>query len=111
MPRTRLSAALVAAISLAGCLSAANAQAQVPTQAAIPAGLFSNYYVGPPGLPAKMYVCPRPTPPFVGHTWYTYPPFAPHEYLYAHKRVYTRLNPNGTSTTTRVVYSPFTWYR
>ena len=66
MPRTRLSAALVAAISLAACLGAANAQAQAPTQAAIPAGLFSNYYVGPPGLPARMYVCPRPTPTFVG---------------------------------------------
>jgi hypothetical protein len=105
MPRTRLSTALVAAVSIAACLSAASVRAEIP------AGLFSNYYVGPPGLPAKMYVCPRPVPPFVGQTWYTYPPFAPHEMLYKHKRVYTRLNPDGTSTTTRVCYSPFTWYR
>jgi hypothetical protein len=105
MHRTRLSAALIAALSIAACLATTGT-----ARAEIPPGLFSNYYVGPPGHPAQMYVSPRPTPPFVGHTWITYPPLSPHEFLYKHNRVYTRLNADGTTTTTRVRYSPLTWY-
>jgi hypothetical protein len=64
-------------------------------RAEIPPGLFDNYYVGPPGVPAQLYVSPRPTPAYVGHTWITYPPFAPHEYLYRHRRAYYRYTPGG----------------
>ncbi len=106
MNRTHFSTALIGAVLLSACFSSlGTAQAEIPT------GLFSNYYVGPPGHPAQMYVSPRPTPPFVGHTWITYPPFMPHEYLYAHKRVYSRLNPDGTTTTAHIHYSTFSWYR
>jgi len=46
--------------------------------------VFHNYWVPPvpagsaPGFGAQLYVAPRPVPPHVGHTWYTYPPFMPH---------------------------------
>ena len=43
-----------------------------------------------PGFGAQLYVAPRPVPPRVGHTWYTYPPFMPHEFLYKHRRHYVR---------------------
>jgi hypothetical protein len=58
--------------------------------------VFYNFYVPPvpagsaPGLGAQLYVAPRPVPPRVGHTWYTYPPFMPHEFLYKHRRRYVR---------------------
>ncbi len=57
--------------------------------------LFYNYYVGPSvngGQPAQLYVSPRPTPPFVGHTYITYQPLLPHEFLYKHGRIYHRYN-------------------
>ncbi len=49
-----------------------------------------GYYVhpGPSVLGAQLYVCPRPTPPLVGHTYITYQPLAPHEFLYRHHRTY-----------------------
>ncbi|MFM8377741.1 MAG: hypothetical protein ACKOB1_00290 [Planctomycetia bacterium] len=58
--------------------------------------VFYNFYVPPvpagpaPGFGAQLYVAPRPVPPRVGHTWYTYPPFMPHEFLYKHRRHYIR---------------------
>lgn len=58
--------------------------------------VFHNYYVPPvpagsaPGVGAQLYVSPRPVPPRVGHTWHTYPPFMPHEFLYRHRRRYIR---------------------
>lgn len=49
-----------------------------------------GYYVqpGPAPLGAQLYLCPRPTPPLVGHTYITYQPLAPHEFLYRHHRTY-----------------------
>ena len=49
-----------------------------------------GYYVqpGPGPLGAQLYPCPRPTPPLVGHTYITYQPLAPHEFLYKHYRTY-----------------------
>jgi len=58
--------------------------------------VFYNFYVPPvpaggyPGVGAQLYVSPRPVPPRVGHTWITYPPFMPHEFLYKHRRRYIR---------------------
>ena len=58
--------------------------------------IFYNFWVPPvppaasPGFGAQLYVAPRPVPPHVGHTWYTYPPFMPHEFLYKHHRRYIR---------------------
>ena len=61
--------------------------------------VFYNFYVPPvpagayPGVGAQLYVSPRPVPPRVGHTWHTYPPFMPHEFLYKHRRRY--ISPAG----------------
>jgi hypothetical protein len=58
--------------------------------------VFYNFYTPPvpvgayPAMGAQLYVSPRPVPPRVGHTWSTYPPFAPHEFLYKHRRKYVR---------------------
>jgi hypothetical protein len=66
--------------------------------------MFRNYYVGGPGqgAPAQLYVSPRPTPAYVGHTWITYEPLMPHEFLYRHHRAYYAHNADGSWTTTRV---------
>ncbi len=64
-----------------------------------------NYYVHPGEagqIGAQLYVSPRPTPPLVGHTYITYPPLMPHEFLYQHHRVYQTYNPGSGWTRTRV---------
>ena len=49
--------------------------------------LFYNFYSQGYAnqLNAQMYMSPLPVPPNVGHTFYTYQPFYPHEMLYWHK--------------------------
>jgi len=67
--------------------------------------LSHNFYVPPRGyngVGAQMYLSPLPTPPLVGHTWITYEPLMPHEFLYPHKRTYVRHHPCGNTTRTRV---------
>ena len=73
--------------------------------------VFYNFYVPPvpagsyPGVGAQLYVAPRPVPPRVGHTWYTYPPFMPHEFLYKHRRHYVRpAGVTGMRTDVRAVW-------
>ncbi len=69
--------------------------------------LFYNYYAQPGpynGAAAQMYVSPRPVPPFVGHTWVTYQPFMPHEYMYKHERSYYTYNPGAGWRRTNVRY-------
>lgn len=50
--------------------------------------LFYNYYEGPDpsGTTTAMYISPRPVPAHVGHTYTTYQPYMPHEYMYKHTR-------------------------
>jgi hypothetical protein len=95
MIRKTLCYALVAAgLALAGSFGARSAVAD---------DLFYNYYVGSPArLPAQLYISPRPVPPHVGHTWITYQPLMPHEFLYKHKRTYYRYYPHGGHTVTNV---------
>jgi hypothetical protein len=69
--------------------------------------LFSNYYVAPGpygGVGARLYVAPLPTPPLVGHTYVTYQPLMPHEFLYQHRRTYFRRHPQGGWTRTVVCW-------
>lgn len=70
--------------------------------------LFYNFYVGPSpnvgGVPAQLYVSPRPAPPLVGHTYITYQPMMPHEFLYQHHRTYYRYFPSGGYTRTKIHY-------
>jgi len=59
--------------------------------------LFYNYYAWPSctGLGAELYISPRPVPPLVGHTYITYQPLMPHEFMYHHKRTYHRYYNGG----------------
>ena len=70
--------------------------------------IFYNFYNGPTasgvGTPVQLYVAPRPTPPLVGHTYLTYPPLLPHEFLYHHHRHYYKYYHNGGYTTSHVRY-------
>lgn len=63
--------------------------------------LFYNFYVDPncSAVGAQMYMAPGPIPPHVGHTYYTYQPFMPHEMLYKHKRTYHRYYDEGRGFT------------
>ncbi len=70
-----------------------------------PGALFANYYVppvGPNSVGAQLYPCPRPTPPLVGHTYITYEPLDPHEFLYRHNRVYWTAHADAPPTRTSV---------
>ena len=63
--------------------------------------LFYNYSVPGTcgGVPANMYLAPQPVPQLVGHTYYTYQPFMPHELLYQHHRTYYRYYNGGRGLT------------
>lgn len=71
-----------------------------------PDDLFYNYYVGPQpcGTAAGMYISPRPVPAAMGHTYTTYQPFMPHEYMYQHHRSYWTHHPGNGWTRTKVRY-------
>jgi hypothetical protein len=69
--------------------------------------LFYNYYAQPGpnnGAAAELYISPRPVPPFVGHTWVTYQPYMPHEFLYRHQRAYYTYNAGAGWRRTNVRY-------
>ena len=93
LPTVIKGVAVAVLLTAAGHASAApiNGGVEAPTP-----DVFYNFYVPPvpagayPGVGAQLYVAPRPVPPRVGHTWYTYPPFMPHEFLYKHHRRYIR---------------------
>jgi len=105
-PRRRLMALAVALGSLPGATCFAlpiDGGVEGPTP-----DVFYNFYtppvpVGPsPAMGAQLYVSPRPVPPQMGHTWHTYPPFMPHEFLYKHRRKYVRpAGVTGMRTTVR----------
>ncbi len=69
--------------------------------------LFYNYYTQGYAnqTNAQMYVSPQPVPPNVGHTFSTYQPLYPHEYLYWHKNRFHNYYDNGRGMNrTRVSY-------
>ncbi|MBX3425727.1 MAG: hypothetical protein KF688_08615 [Pirellulales bacterium] len=68
--------------------------------------LFGQYYEGPDpsGATAQMYVSPVPVPPNVGHTYTTYQPLMPHEYLYRHTRSHYAHVPGAGWTRAKVRY-------
>lgn len=79
-----------AAMVLGGLCAGQSAQAEPYGVVPVPSQPVHNFYVQDPhyGYPAEMYVAPITTPPYVGYTHITYPPFAPHEFLYQHHRTY-----------------------
>jgi hypothetical protein len=68
--------------------------------------LFANYQVGPnpSGTAAPMYISPQPVPAHVGHTYTTYQPLMPHEYLYKHTRSHYAYAPGCGWTRSKVRY-------
>lgn len=99
-----------AAVLLAGNLDPNRTRAGDPHHKT--PNLFTNYYVPPGGCggtAAQLYVSPRPTPPLVGHTYVTYQPLMPHEFLYPHSRTYVRRNPGSGLTVTKVWWDRDWW--
>ena len=108
MNRTRILVALGAMILplLWGAAPGTIAQAKAElVRHSTEGDLFYNYYVppvGPNSVGAELYLCPRPTPPLVGHTYITYQPLMPHEMLYQHHRVYKTKHEDAPKTRTSV---------
>jgi hypothetical protein len=68
-----------------------------------PPTLAYNYYYPAPGtgqVPARLYLCPRPTPAHVGYTYITYQALAPHNFLYRHRAAYVSPYNGGVTITT-----------
>jgi hypothetical protein len=64
--------------------------------------LFYNFYAPPNcgGIAAGMYPAPLSSvPQHVGHTYFTYQPLMPHEFLYKHHRSYHRYYNDGRGLT------------
>jgi hypothetical protein len=115
MKRIFARSALLAALIWAAAGTASHAAGDYCGPAANP-DLFYNYYVPPVGcyeagaVGAQLYVSPRPTPPFVGHTYITYQPLLPQEFLYPHERTYYRDNgPWAGETVTTVKWGFAGW--
>lgn len=105
MRMLRLALLVAVALAAGGLLSFDGEQAQARERN--PDDLFYNYYAPPcpwSGTGAQLYVAPRPTPPYVGHTFITYQPLMPHEFLYHHHRVYWRYNEGSGWTRTSVTW-------
>ena len=102
----RVMLVLAALLAACGFVGDAGHQAMAVGRYRTAPDLFYNYYV-PPGynggvVGAQLYLCPVPTPPLVGHTYVTYQPLMPHEFLYPHCRTYVRYHPDGNVTKTIV---------
>jgi hypothetical protein len=99
-----LSTALMAVAALAGLATAAEVQAQVYDPYGPRIVNYNLYANAQSDIVARAYPSPRPTPAYVGHTYITYEPLAPHEFLYRHQRLYVRPHSDGRSTVTRVFW-------
>ena len=75
--------------------------------------LFYNDYAWPQcsGVGAALYVSPRPVPPHVGHTFITYQPLYPHEFMYGHHRTYHRYYNGGQGLNRTHVKYVAPWFR
>jgi hypothetical protein len=96
---------LYSAAALAVLVASAQAQDGGPLTVTeqVPPTLQYNYYYPVPGgsgIPARLYLCPRPTPPHVGYTYITYQALAPHEFLWRHQAKYYRPYAGGLTVTT-----------
>lgn len=73
-----------------------------------PAELFYNFYAPATcgNVPAAMYTAPIATPRLVGHTYVTYQPLMPHEFMYRHHRFYHHYYNNNSALNRTAVF----WY-
>ncbi|MCA9248398.1 MAG: hypothetical protein KDA42_14830 [Planctomycetales bacterium] len=94
--------------NVVGLFDTCEAQAVYNGRRSVQGDVFYNYYAQDhrcnQGQPAQLYMSPLPAPPIVGHTYYTYQPLMPHEYMYAHHRDYWRATPGGSWSHTSVEY-------
>ena len=108
---TRLAriAILVALVCEATGNLASAAPSVCPMRRSARGDVFYNHYAfdhnTQQGVPAQLYLSPLPAPPIVGHTYYTYQPLLPHEYMYHHSRDYWSATPGGSWSHTAVKYS------
>ena len=58
------------------------------TEASQPDVFYNLYVPNNFGAAGAAYPAPYPTPNLIGHTYYTYQPLMPHEFLYQHHRTY-----------------------
>ncbi|MCE5303431.1 MAG: hypothetical protein LLF97_10030 [Planctomycetaceae bacterium] len=96
--------AAVALAIVCGLWTAAPVRAEV-IRHSTSGDLFHNQYAPPVGCNstgAQLYPCPRPAPARVGHTYITYQPLMPQEFLYRHHRCYITKHPDAPSTWTSV---------
>ncbi len=71
--------------------------------------LFYNFYEGPcpSGTAAQMYVSPLPVPAHVGHTYVTYQPLMPHEFMYKHCRSHYAHTPGAGWSRAKIRYNTY----
>jgi len=106
--RTEVLALIGVAVLLAtwSFFPGATSQAQAARVRHSTAGDLVYIYCVPPvgyeSVGAQMYPCPRPTPPQVVHTYITYQPLMPQEFLYRHHRVYKTQHADAPRTRTSV---------
>lgn len=102
--RKLLAAAICAlAVSQAAFAQDGGAYGPLAVQPQVPPTLQYNYYYPVPGtngIPARLYLSPRPTPAHVGYTYITYQALAPHEFLWRHRATYYRPYAGGMTVTT-----------
>ena len=109
----RPAALALLAVGLAACASATPPRPMALGSAVISyqdkQDLFYNFYEGPDpsGTAAAMYVSPRPVPAYVGHTYTTYQPFMPHEYLYRHTRSHYAHTPGAGWSRAKIRYRTY----
>ena len=66
---------------------------------------YNNYkHPAPSGSTPAMYISPRPVPAHVGHTYTTYQPYMPHEYMYKHTRSHYAHAPGAGWSRSKVRY-------
>lgn len=65
------------------------------TEASQPDVFYNLYVPNNMGSAAAAYPAPYPTPSLIGHTYYTYQPLMPHEFLYHHHRTYRQYYNGG----------------
>ncbi len=72
--------------------------------------LFDNYFTQGPinQAQAGMYISPVGVPGWVGHTYITYEPFQPHEFMYHHRHRYHSYYDSGAglNRTMATYYNP-----
>ncbi len=94
----------IAVVTASFCLAnSANAQDYVSVGQTLFANQYTQGYANQ--ATAQMYVSPGPIPQWVGHTYITYEPLYPHEFMYRHTSRYHSYYDGGRGlNSTRVHY-------